>query len=133
MIDTGPLISLYDKKDSRRKKVKKAIQDMQKAGYPFFITMLTIAETQRRILFDINYVTALDFLDVITDGSINLIRYDKNDFTSAIDIIKRYTDQKITLTDAVNMAIMKRLGIIKVLSYDRHFSILNFTLVPTTP
>ena len=130
LLDTGPLISLYDAKDNRGERINAIMQQMQRLKYPVCITLLTIAETQRRILYDIGYKRALEFLKAINDGSVHILEIEKKDIIDAIDVIERYSDQKISCTDAVSMAVMKRIGIQKVLSYDWHFGLLNFSVLP---
>ena len=126
MLDTGPLVSLYDPEDRRGDQVSVTLKRLQELKYPVCITMLTVAETHTRILYDVSSQRALRFLKAITDGSVQILEFDTRDIIGAIDIIERYSDQDITYTDAVRMSIMKRKGIQTVLSYDHHFLILNF-------
>lgn len=130
MLDTGPLIALYDPSDCRGTAVQALIQHMKQDKYPVCITRLTIAEAHNRILYDVNESQALAFLETITDGSIHILDLEVSDVSEAIAIIKRYPGQKITCTDAVSMAVMKRMGIRSVLSYDHHFWYLNFSVLP---
>ena len=130
MLDTGPLISLYDPQDNRRGDIHAIMQQMQRLRYPVCITLLVIAETHRRILYDIGYKPALEFLKAINDGSVQILKIEKKDVINAIDVIERYPDQQISCTDAMSMAVMKRIGIQKVLSYDWHFGLLNFSVLP---
>jgi predicted nucleic acid-binding protein len=131
MIDTGPLIAMYDPSDKRGEDVQSILHLMYQRNIPLYITQLTIAETHRRILYDLGYKLAYKFVDSVTDGTVNILVASSEDITKAIEIITRYTDQTITLTDAVSMALMLRLGIKDVLSFDWHFSLLNFNLVST--
>ena len=131
MFDTGPLISLYDDGDSKGIDVQETIIKKKEMKYPFYITWLTIAETHRRILYDVNYITALQFLQNIKKDNINIIEITEPDCEDAIKIIEKYSDISITFTDAITMSIMKRLGIKNVLTFDRtHFTLLNFTTIP---
>jgi predicted nucleic acid-binding protein len=130
MLDTGPLISLFDPKDNRGEQVRLILQGVQVQKYPVCITQLTIAEAHRRLLYDIGHQQALNFLEAITDGSINILDVGQGDIFDALGIVRRYFDQRITFTDAINMAVMKRVGIHKALSYDFHFQLLNFSLLP---
>ena len=126
MLDSGPLISLYDRTDPRRSRVVTELEAMHHRKYPVCTTLLTIAETHRRILYDVDHSRALTFLNDIYDGSVNILTLQTQDEADAKDIIARYADQRISCTDAITMAVMKRIGIQKVLSYDHHFWVLNF-------
>lgn len=129
MLDSGPLITLYDPDDDRAKSVKTILRKAQADKYPAFITPLTIAETHGRILYDHGYARALKFLHKVTDGSIHVVDLQGQDFMKAIEIIARFPDQEISFCDSVTMAVMGRVGIRKVLTYDRHFGILNYTCI----
>jgi predicted nucleic acid-binding protein len=74
----------------------------------------------------------MDFLEHSLDGSLNILNLNPTDTLYSKDILYRFNDQDISFTDASSMAIMQRLGIIKVLSYDFHFSLLGFDLINPT-
>jgi len=130
MLDSGPLISLYDSRDDRGEQVRATLQKLQELQYPLCITHLTVAETHTHILYNVGYKRALEFLRAITDGSVHVLEIEAKDAIDAIDIIEKYRDQGIAYTDAVSMSIMKRVGIQTVLSYDHHFWALNFHILP---
>ena len=133
MFDSGPLISLYDPRDDRGIEIQTILQRSVNSGFPIIITIPIISETHRRLLYDVGYIAAyrflFDFRRDITSDDINLLDTTDSDFTDALAIINRYSDQSITFTDAIVMSIMKRIGIQKVLSFDHHFWILNFTVI----
>lgn len=129
MLDSGPLISLYDPNDNRRTIVVDKFNTLQIKKIPVFITVITIAETHKRILYDIGYDEAVSFLDNIFSGDVNIIDIIDIDLSEATSIIRKYSDQEISFADASTMAVMKRVGIKNVLSFDRHFWVLNFTVM----
>lgn len=130
MLDSGPLISLYTPNDPEKNTIKELLQQIESQSYPVCITHLTIAETHRRILYDVNQGIAMSFLSNIYDRTINIFELQDPDIQDAIGIIARYSDQQISYTDAISMAVMKRIGIRKILTYDHHFQILNFSILP---
>jgi len=132
MLDSGPLISLYSPRDQRANSVRQLLSSFALEKYPVCITYLTIAEIHRRLLFDISRSRAMDFLEHSLDGSLNILNLNPTDTLYSKDILYRFNDQDISFTDASSMAIMQRLGIIKVLSYDFHFSLLGFDLINPT-
>jgi predicted nucleic acid-binding protein len=129
MLDAGPLISFYSPRDARGIIVKQFLQSFAAKNYTICITYPTIAEVHRRLLFDVGRLPAMQFISDSLDGSLNIISINERDHFQSNEILNRYNDQTISFTDATSMAIMKRLGIIKVLSYDFHFSLMGFEVI----
>jgi predicted nucleic acid-binding protein len=131
LLDSGPLISLYDKKDIRQNEIRELLTTVASINIPIYITYLVIAETHRRLLQVVGNKESNKFLEDIFDNGINFAQIEMQDMLKAKEIIKKYHDQKITFTDATSMAIMIRLGILKVMTFDFHFGLLNFTIIPS--
>jgi len=129
MLDAGPLISLYSPNDARKDSIRLYLTSLSNEKYPICITYPTIAEVHRRLLFDLGRLVSTQFVNDSLDGSLNIVNICQADHAQSRDIINRFTDQNISFTDASTMAVMKRLGIIKVLSYDFHFYLLNFEVI----
>lgn len=135
LFDTSALEAVADPRDKYHEKAEQCLLQLKVSGYPFYITTLTIAETHRRLLYKrhLGNLPALFFLEGVYDGSMNIVRPIKKDELQAIEYIKQFQDQSITLTDAINMAVMNRLGLRQVFSFDWHFTLLGFQIVPTYP
>jgi len=130
LIDTGALLALADSKDIHHLSASDCLKSIAEHRLPVFISIPTIYESQRRILFDLGQQVATQFLDQIYDGSLNIERTVNEDEQEARALIKKYTALKLTLTDAANMAVMMRLGIAMVFSFDRHFLQAGFIRIP---
>lgn len=130
MLDSGPLISLYDPNDTRGDQVAGVLEYIRSLKYPVFTTILTIAEVHRLILYNVGYKRALEFLRAIYDGTVRILEIESQDASEAIEIVEKYSTCSISFADAVSMALMKRLGILQIMSYDHHFWTLNFYIPP---
>lgn len=130
LIDTGAILSLRNARDVHHIDAVECIEAVAGRRLPLFIAIPTIYETQRRILFDMGAAAALDFLNNVFDGSMNVVRNEDADEQEARRLIGRYADLKLTLTDAANMAIMDRIGISTVFSFDAHFLLAGYLRIP---
>lgn len=106
------------------------IADMARCSLPVFVTTPTIHETHRRILYDVGPRAARQFLDRIRDGSANILRPEAPDDGDALALIDRYSSLNLTLTDAVNMAVMRRYGILTAFTFDADFWVVGFRCIP---
>lgn len=131
LIDTGVLKALANPKEiSKREQAIACLNRIKDHRLPIFISLPTIYESHRRFLFDYGQIVAERFLEEIYDGSIKVVRTVEEDEQEAIRLIRRYSDLKLTMTDAVNMAVMIRLGIAVSFSFDRHYLQAGFIRIP---
>jgi len=129
LIDTCSLISFYDRGDQNHNLTRDFLSSLQSEKIPIIINNLIVAETYRRLLYDLNRSIAISFIEELTPF-FKSVEIEQNDILSAMKIIKKLDDQEITLTDAVSMAIMKKYHILKAFSYDFHFTLLGFIIEP---
>lgn len=130
LVDTGPFVALYNKKDDYHQEAIKCFKLIAAHRLSLFISVPTIYESHRRILFDSKQVAANSFLDSVFDGSMNVERTLMEDEQEARQLMAKYAGFQLTLTDAVNMAIMVRLQIGTVFSFDSHFLQGGFVRIP---
>jgi predicted nucleic acid-binding protein len=133
LVDTGILLAMANPGDSRHDEATQCMATVSARGLPIFVSLPTIYETHRRILFDVGIPRAREFLGSIFDGSTLIVAPDIGDEEHAIAWIDRFSDQCLTLTDAVNMAILARMRLSAVMSFDVHFLIGGFLRVPPVP
>jgi predicted nucleic acid-binding protein len=48
----------------------------------------------------------------------------------ARNVLHKYSDKDLTYTDAINMAVMIRIGLKNVFAFDWHFTLLGFQVFP---
>jgi predicted nucleic acid-binding protein len=121
LIDTCVLLALANSRDNYHLTASECLQTISKYHFPIYISIPTIYESHRRILFDLGQSAAQRFLNQIYDGSLNIERTVDEDERQARFLIEKYAALKLTLTDAANMSVMLRLGIATAFSFDRHF------------
>jgi len=132
LFDTGALEAIVDSKDQYHNEATACLRELRDLAYPFYVTTLTIAETHRRLLYTphLGVLPALRFLESVFDGSTNIVRPNEGDEKQAVEYIKRFDDQDLTFTDVMSMAVMKRLGLHRVFTFDWHFTLLGFRVIP---
>ncbi len=127
-IDTGAWYAFIDKNDPDHIPAKKFYKDNTT---PFitsnFIFDETITLLMRRLGFDI----ALKFGENIKKSSfVNIISVTNIDEDSAWQIFLKYKNSGFSYTDCTSFALMHRLRINTAFTFDKHFKIMKFYVMP---
>jgi predicted nucleic acid-binding protein len=130
LIDSGPLIALANNLDSKHAVATDCLQRVVAQRLPVLVTRPTIHEAHRRILFDAGFRAAMRFLRAIFDGQTTVVEVINDDVADAIKFITQYEARRLTLTDATSMAVMLRLQVAQVFSFDDDFLIAGFRRIP---
>ena len=128
-MDTGAFVAIADDQDGHHDQAVACLHEVAAERLPVLVSGPTVYETHRR-LFDVGLPRARQFLDSVLDGSMTLVDAIPDDVLQGLGIIDRFVDRAISLTDAVNMAIMLRLGIGQVFSFDDDFLMVGFLRAP---
>lgn len=128
LLDTGAVLSLLDNRDSKHSEAKNILQKIKGKKLKLLITNTTIFEAYTRILYDIHWQKALEFLDDISNSNIVVERINDSDEKEAEKILRKYKNSKISFVDALNFAVMIRLKFLYAFTFDSDFLIVG--LIP---
>lgn len=127
MMDTSGYLALRE----GRREAHHCQTEVQLRRVPVYVTSPVIIETHRRLLFDFGRQAALDFLAALYRSSTRIVRPNESDELRALLLLKKYSDSRLTLSDALVFSVMLRLGIKRAFTYDRrHYWTLGFTVIP---
>jgi predicted nucleic acid-binding protein len=91
-----------------------------------FLTNFTLAEAHGLLTGRVGRQAGLQLLEYALGPGVSLIRVQESDEERALSIIFGYTDKAFSYTDATSFAIMERLGIRYVFSFDDDFERYGF-------
>src|SRR5437773_11112116 len=98
-MDTGAFLALVNAQDANHQYARECSQAIAKQRLPLFVSVPTIYESHRRILFDFGQQKAMRFLREIYDGSITIVRTTVEDDEEARRLIEMYQALDLTLSD----------------------------------
>ena len=125
-VDTSALIALLDKGDSYHIFFASLFQNPPS----LFTTPLVIAEGQAWFLKRYDRYMSLRFLTFIEEcTSLKIEPVTKVDVLEANKMIRKFSDQNLTLTDACGLWLMKKHGVTQCWSTDHHLSLTGVPLV----
>ena len=67
--------------------------------------------------------------NVYASPGLEVIYSDEEDELAAVQLFKKFADQKVSFTDCVSFAVMKRYRIRKAFTFDRHFAHAGFEVL----
>jgi|SRR5271157_67305 len=128
LADTGPLYALADPSDQFHTRAVAELESIKKRGLAIGATYATLCEAYTLVLRRLGANYAHQWLAEMFAGAV-LWNPEPTDYVLASVELDRYSDQAITLIDAVTAVISGKLGV-PVWSYDRHFVTMGVELWP---
>ncbi|MEQ8188351.1 MAG: PIN domain-containing protein [Candidatus Eremiobacterota bacterium] len=118
LLDTGPIVALFDKSDNFHKKI---YNFFQYNNYKLYITWPVITEIS--FLLDFNKETQLDFIRWLETGALQVIDISLSDISILGQFMDKYSDVPMDLADASLMLLYEKLDINKIITLDSDFYI----------
>lgn len=116
VIDSGPLIALFDKDDAWHERVVSFFEGFEGKLYS---TIAVVTEVTH--LLDFNLEVQLDFLSWISRGAVEIVNLQCEDIEDVCVLTKKYSDLPMDFADASLVHISDKLGIESVISVDSDF------------
>jgi len=125
-VDTSALIAFADRSDSYHHLFRRAFSDP-----PALITTpLVISEGQAWFVRRFDSYRGLEFISMIESMTfLKLIAVGKKEMTAGAKILRRFSDQELTLVDAVGLHLMSTRRIRSCWSTDHHLSLTGIRLL----
>jgi predicted nucleic acid-binding protein len=125
-VDTSALIAFADRSDSFHDVFRRAFSDPP----PLITTPLVIAEGHGWFVKRFDSYRGLDFISLIEAiRPLTVIDVDREQLESATRILRRFSDQDLTLVDALGLHVMAARRIHSCWSTDRHLSLTGVPLL----
>jgi predicted nucleic acid-binding protein len=122
LADTGPLYAAADPDDSHYKRARQELHKLHIEKYEVLVAYPTLLEAYSLVLFRLGEHAALRWLsDMASAGMVNP---NPEDYRKAINRIRSFADQPITLFDGTLAVLAGRLSL-PVWTYDHHFDLMR--------
>ena len=118
LIDSGPLIALFDASDKYH---NKAINFIKSNKYPLVTTIASITETLHLLNFNRN--AQIDFIEWIHQGAVEIQNIENDDFGRLKDLTEKYRDLPMDFADSCLVYLAEKLSLNTIATIDRDFSI----------
>jgi predicted nucleic acid-binding protein len=118
LIDSGPLIALFDSSDKFHKKTVAFIKENSSS---LITTIASITEALH--LLDFNRNAQLDFIEWIIRGGVEIADISNSDFRRIKELTEKYRDLPMDFADSCLVYLAERLSIHTIATIDRDFSV----------
>lgn len=127
-VDTSGWYALTDVRDPHHEAAK---DWFEQDTLPLVTTDYVLDETLTFIRMKLGHRLGVQFGERLLESALaQIVAVTSQDRQAAWQIFKKFKDQKLSFTDCTSFAVMKRLGLRQVLTVDKHFQVMGFSLVP---
>lgn len=134
LADTSGLLALFNEREPRHDDVRSALADVPA---PMVVSPFVVAELDYLVGRRIGTAAELAVLRELSGPGYELAVMDATKLQAAAEVVERYADQRIGVTDASIVALAQQYRTDRVLTLDRrHFEVLRtvdgkaFSLIP---
>jgi predicted nucleic acid-binding protein len=128
-IDTGAFLAMLIPDDQFSSSADETWKGLERERLRLFSSEPVLIETANFLIRQQSPDIAAEW--IMTSLESNEIRWlqpSRDDLRNAKDFIVKFSDQSISMTDAISFSLMKRHNIQHAFSFDRHFSIAGFKM-----
>lgn len=129
-IDTNGWIALNSKRDNLYSKALTLNRELLQKGFEYVTTNFILDETYTWLAIKAAHSMAVDLGEKIRcSKKIRVVHITEEVEEEAWQLFKQYRDKNFSFTDCTSFAVMRKLGITKAFTNDRHFRQMEFEAV----
>ena len=116
-MDSSVLYAFVDRANPDHSQAIKLFDQLSLQGTALYTSIQSVIDTNNAINNQLGATLSLDFLQVMTESSIEILYPQKADFIAAYKLIKLNRYKQISLKEALNSVLMQKKGINQVLTF----------------
>jgi predicted nucleic acid-binding protein len=121
LIDSDAFVGRINPDDAHHERANRIFQVLAEKKVRLVTTSFVVAETATVLSHRVGQSLAQAFLEVIQRGNIPVIHIDEALQAAALDLFSEQTKKGTSVTDCANVAVVRRLGITEIFSFDQGY------------
>jgi predicted nucleic acid-binding protein len=118
LIDSGPLIALFDADDNHHREVRDFLRQRQ---YCFISTLAVYTEVSHMLDFSVK--AQVGFYEWVMRKGVIISDINQNDMPRIVELTEKYADLPMDFADATLVITAEKSGIREIISLDKDFDI----------
>lgn len=130
LVDTSACVAAFDDADALHAQATATLEQLAAEGQVLLCAVnVTAHESFTRIRYNARLNAGLDGYSWMRSG-LQTIEFAGADESEALSLIRKYSSVRLSFHDALCAAVMLRLGIYRIFSFDADFYTFGFELIP---
>lgn len=130
-VDTGAFVARYLTQDGLHEEALEGWRELQRRGGRWFTSNLVLSEAFTLLARRAGHGFAVARAHTIYRSERAVVlRPSEEDEVAALDLMKRYADQRVSFADCVSFVLMRHHGLTRAFTFDRHFALAGFAMLP---
>ena len=130
-IDTGAFLARYLSRDQHHRRANDYWNQLIKSREPCYTSNFVLDETLTLLGRRAGYGFAAQRAKAVYASQlIRVLRPVREDEKNAIAVFEKYADQQMSYTDCISCVLMQKTKIKRTFSFDHHFRIAGFQVLP---
>jgi len=130
-VDTGAFLARYLARDQHHDASRDAWRELPSRPWRVHTSNFVLDETFTLLGRWTSHEFAVDRAEsILTSAGLVILRPDGDDELEALRLFRKFGDQRVSFTDCVSFALMRRYGIPRAFAFDRHFVQAGFETWP---
>lgn len=130
-VDTGAFVARHLARDQHHRRAQDGWHELAGSGEACATSNFVLDETLTLLGRRAGYPFAAQRgVALMTSRVLTILRPEPEDEWNALELFTKYADQRVSFTDCVSFVLMRRAGIARAFTFDRHFAIAGFQVWP---
>lgn len=126
-LDTGAFLGRYLPRDEYHEIAVAAWEELAQTRWPLYTSNFVLDETLTLLGRRASYAFAAERgRHIWASPKLEILRPEAADEEVALGLFEKLADQKVSYTDCVSFALMKRQRLVRAFTFDRHFAAAGF-------
>ncbi len=116
-VDSSVLFAFVDRANRDHTQAVKTMEQLSLQGTQLYTSLQSVIDTNNAINSQLGTSLSLDFLQAMTESTMEILYPQKADFVAAFKLIRLNRYKQVSIKEAINSVLMQKKGISQILTF----------------